>query len=377
MSNALGTIVPVKEVIRIAHARGIPVLVDGSQAAVHLAVDVQDLDCDFYVFTGHKTYGPTGIGVLYGKPEHLERMPPYQGGGEMIGEVTIEAHHLRRAAAPLRGRHAGHRPGHRPRRGARLHDGRRPRQHRRPRGELSHYATQRLREINSLTHFRPRQGQGRASSPSTWTGPTPTTSRPIIDRYGVAVRAGTHCAQPLLARFGVTATCRASFAMYNTTRGSRRLAEALNAAQRCSLRSTDRWTTETRYDSEVEPRASAESRPAGDRARSRSDELEPLTDDIVAALKTVYDPEIPVDIYELGLIYKVDIDDDRNVAIDMTLTAPGCPVAGDMPGWVENAVGGGGVGAGQGQPGVRSAVGSSPHVGRGARCAEYVVEGRT
>src|SRR5215211_7127276 len=91
MSNALGTIVPVKEVIRLAHARGIPVLVDGSQAAVHMPVDVQDLDCDFYAFTGHKTYGPTGIGVLYGKMEHLRRMPPYQGGGEMIGEVQLDA----------------------------------------------------------------------------------------------------------------------------------------------------------------------------------------------------------------------------------------------------------------------------------------------
>ncbi len=90
MSNALGTIVPVKEVIRLAHARGIPVLVDGSQAAVHMPVDVQALDADFYVFTGHKTYGPTGIGVLYGKAEHLKRMPPYQGGGEMIDEVTRE-----------------------------------------------------------------------------------------------------------------------------------------------------------------------------------------------------------------------------------------------------------------------------------------------
>src|SRR4051794_1505874 len=90
MSNALGTITPIKEIIRIAHERGIPVLVDGAQSAVHLPVDVQDLDADFYVFTGHKTYGPTGIGVLYGKAEHLGRMPPYQGGGEMIGEVTFD-----------------------------------------------------------------------------------------------------------------------------------------------------------------------------------------------------------------------------------------------------------------------------------------------
>ncbi len=90
MSNALGTVVPIKECIRMAHARGIPVLVDGSQAAVHMDVDVQDIDADFYVFTGHKVYGPTGIGVLYGKREHLERMPPYNGGGEMISVVTTE-----------------------------------------------------------------------------------------------------------------------------------------------------------------------------------------------------------------------------------------------------------------------------------------------
>ena len=90
MSNVLGTIVPIKEVVRMAHARGIPVLVDGAQGAVHLPVDVQDLDCDFYAFTGHKLYGPTGIGVLYGKKELLETMRPYQGGGEMIGTVTTE-----------------------------------------------------------------------------------------------------------------------------------------------------------------------------------------------------------------------------------------------------------------------------------------------
>ena len=99
MSNALGTIVPVKEMVKMAHARGIPVLVDGSQAAVHLAIDVQDIDCDFYVFTGHKLYGPTGIGVLYAKHEHLVAMRPYNGGGEMIREVTQGLGHLRRSAA--------------------------------------------------------------------------------------------------------------------------------------------------------------------------------------------------------------------------------------------------------------------------------------
>ena len=127
MSNVLGTVVPLKEVVRIAHERGIPVLADGAQAAVHLPVDVQDLDVDFYAFTGHKLYGPTGIGVLYGKKERLERMRPYQGGGEMIGYVTTETVTYADAAAPLRGRHARHRAGHRARRGDRLCRERRPR----------------------------------------------------------------------------------------------------------------------------------------------------------------------------------------------------------------------------------------------------------
>ena len=106
MSNVLGTIVPIKEVVSIAHARGIPVLVDGSQAAVHMPVDVQDLDCDFYVFTGHKTYGPSGIGVLYAKRSHLDAMPPYMGGGEMIESVQQDAITYGQTAAQVRGRHA-------------------------------------------------------------------------------------------------------------------------------------------------------------------------------------------------------------------------------------------------------------------------------
>ena len=120
MSNALGTIVPVKDVVKLAHARGIPVLVDGSQAAVHLAIDVQDIGCDFYVFTGHKLYGPTGIGVLYAKHEHLVAMRPYNGGGEMIREVATGLGHLWRSAAQIRGRHAGDRRSRRPWRRHRL-----------------------------------------------------------------------------------------------------------------------------------------------------------------------------------------------------------------------------------------------------------------
>ena len=122
MSNVLGTLVPVKEVIRLAHDRGIPVLVDGSQSAVHMPIDVRDLDCDFYVFTGHKTYGPTGIGVLYAKKALLDAMPPYQGGGNMIESVHVDRITYGKTAAEVRGRHAAHRRGDRARRRAQLHD---------------------------------------------------------------------------------------------------------------------------------------------------------------------------------------------------------------------------------------------------------------
>jgi len=231
MSNALGTIVPVAEVIRLAHAKGIPVLVDGSQAAVHMPIDVQALDADFYAFTGHKTYGPTGIGVLYAKAEHLTRMPPYQGGGEMIGEVTFDTityndpPHRFEAGTPAIVQAIGL--------GAALdymraigldniaaHEAR-----------LRDYATQRLSEINSLRIFGKARHKGAIVS-FTMEGAHPHDVATVIDRAGVAVRAGTHCTQPLLARFGVTATCRASFAMYNTLQEVDVLADALISARR-------------------------------------------------------------------------------------------------------------------------------------------------
>jgi cysteine desulfurase/selenocysteine lyase len=231
MSNALGTIVPVKEVIRLGHARGVPVLVDGSQAAVHLDVDVQDLDCDFYAFTGHKTYGPTGIGVLYGKAEHLKRMPPYQGGGEMIGEVKLdsityaEPPHRFEAGTPAIVQAIGL--------GAALDYmmaiGRRNiAAHE---ATLLEYATHRLKEMNSLTLYGMAREKGAILS-FAMKGAHPHDVSTVIDRHGVAVRAGTHCTQPLLERFGVTSTCRASFGMYNTREDVDRLADALLAAQR-------------------------------------------------------------------------------------------------------------------------------------------------
>lgn len=231
MSNALGTVVPVAEVIRLAHQRGIPVLVDGSQAAVHMAVDVRALDADFYVFTGHKTYGPTGIGVLYGKKALLDRMPPYQGGGEMISEVTTETvtynepPHRFEAGTPAIVQAIGLGAALDYMRGVGLHN---IAAHE---ATLRDYAMERLSAINSLRIFGRARDKGAIVS-FTMEGAHAHDVATVIDRAGVAVRAGTHCTQPLLQRFGVTATCRASFAMYNTLQEVDTLAEALISARR-------------------------------------------------------------------------------------------------------------------------------------------------
>ncbi|MDI6027617.1 cysteine desulfurase [Corticibacterium sp. UT-5YL-CI-8] len=231
MSNMLGTVTPIKEMVRIAHARGIPVLVDGSQSAVHMPVDVQDLDCDFFVLTGHKVYGPSGIGVLYGKRDMLERMRPFQGGGEMIVEVTEDTvtyneppHRFEAGTPPIvqaiglgaaldymdtigRDRIAAHE------------------------ASLKSYAHERLGAINSLRILGDAPGKGAIVS-FELEGIHAHDVAMVIDRQGVAVRAGTHCAQPLLKRFGVTSTCRASFAMYNTKAEVDLLAEALEKARK-------------------------------------------------------------------------------------------------------------------------------------------------
>ncbi len=230
MSNALGTIVPVKEIIALAHARGIPVLVDGSQGSVHLEVDVQDLDCDFFCMTGHKLYGPSGIGVLYGKRSFLEEMRPFNGGGEMIRDVTEDwvtygdpPHKFEAGTPPIvqsiglaasldymmtigRGRIAAYEE------------------------TLRAYAHEQLSKINSLKIFGTTTNKGAIVS-FELEGAHAHDVSTVIDRYGVAVRAGTHCAQPLLARFGVTSTCRASFAMYNTLEEVDMLADAIRKAQ--------------------------------------------------------------------------------------------------------------------------------------------------
>ncbi len=229
MSNVLGTITPVKEIVRLAHERNIPVLVDGSQGAVHCDVDVQDLDVDFYVVTGHKLYGPTGIGALYGKKEWLERLPPYAGGGEMIETVTcdnvtygvppqrfeagtppiVEAIGLGAALDYMEkiGRPAIH-----------AHE-----------AELGAYASMRLAEVPGIRLFGTAPGKGALFS-FTIAGAHAHDIATVIDRAGVAVRAGTHCAQPLLSRYGVTSTCRASLALYNRAEEVDALVAALERA---------------------------------------------------------------------------------------------------------------------------------------------------
>ena len=230
MSNMLGTLVPVKEVVRIAHARGIPVLIDGSQAAVHLAIDVQDIDCDFYVFTGHKLYGPTGIGVLYGKYDRLAAMRPFNGGGEMIREVARDwvtygdPPHRFEAGTPMIVEAVGlgaaidyvNSVG-KDRIAAHEHD-------------LLTYAQERLREINALRIIGTAKGKGPVIS-FEMKGAHAHDIATVIERQGVAVRAGTHCVMPLLERFNVTATCRASFGMYNTREEVDQLAQALIKAR--------------------------------------------------------------------------------------------------------------------------------------------------
>lgn len=230
MSNALGTIVPIKDVVKIAHARGIPVLVDGSQGAVHLPVDVQDLGCDFYVFTGHKVYGPTGIGVLWAKYDHLVAMRPYNGGGEMIREVSRDVvtygdpPHKFEAGTPAIVEAVGLGAAidyvnsiGKERIAAHEHD-------------LTTYAQERLREINSLRLIGTARGKGPVIS-FELKGAHAHDVATVIDRQGIAVRAGTHCVMPLLERFNVTATCRASFGMYNTREEVDHLAQALLKAR--------------------------------------------------------------------------------------------------------------------------------------------------
>jgi cysteine desulfurase/selenocysteine lyase len=230
MSNVLGTINPAAEIIAAAHAAGVPVLLDGCQAVVHLSIDVQALDVDFYAFSGHKLYGPTGIGVLYGKAERLAAMQPYQGGGEMIGQVSMETityadppHRFEAGTPPiveaiglgaainwLKGLDREAVAAHEHALYARVKAG--------------------LNGVNWLTEIGTAPGKG-AIYAFNVEGAHAHDIAQILDRYGVAVRAGTHCAEPLMKRFGVTSSARASFALYNTLDEADAFVDALTKAQ--------------------------------------------------------------------------------------------------------------------------------------------------
>lgn len=228
VSNALGTVVPIKQVIERAHARNIPVLVDGCQAVPHTKVDVQALDADFYIFTGHKLYGPTGIGVLYGKSALLNSLPPYQGGGEMIASVTFEkttfkeAPHRFEAGTPPIVEVIGL--------GAAIdyvqalgHDAIAAHEN-----GLRSYAEARLAQVPGLRIIGTAREKASIVS-FTMDSAHPHDIGTIVDRAGVAVRTGHHCAQPLMQRLGVAATARASFGIYNTRDEVDVLARALES----------------------------------------------------------------------------------------------------------------------------------------------------
>ena len=216
VSNVLGTVNPVKEMIRIAHEHGVPVVVDGSQSVPHFAVDVQDLDCDFLAFSGHKVYGPTGVGVLYGKEEWLDRLPPYQGGGEMIERVSFEKTTFERPPLKFEAGTPDYIATH----GLATaldyvtslgmdnilaHE-----------QDLTRYALQQLREIEGMHIYGHRNDSGDAVISFNVGDIHHMDLGTLLDQLGIAVRTGHHCAQPLMDRLGILGTVRASFGLYNT-----------------------------------------------------------------------------------------------------------------------------------------------------------------
>ncbi|MDO4802704.1 MAG: cysteine desulfurase [Prevotellaceae bacterium] len=229
VSNVLGEINPIKKIIRIAHEHGVPVLIDGAQSTPHLKIDVQDLDCDFFVFSGHKIYGPTGIGVLYGKEEWLEKLPPYQGGGEMIDKVTFEKTTFERLPYKFEAGTPDYIATHGLAKALdyvlelgidniAAHE-----------SELVAYAVEQLSAINGMKIY----GQPQASVVSfNLRDIHHLDVGTLSDRLGIAVRTGHHCAQPLMEQLGVSGTVRASFALYNTKNEIDALASALQRINR-------------------------------------------------------------------------------------------------------------------------------------------------
>ena len=232
VSNVLGTVNPMKEIVRIAHEHDVPVLIDGAQSTPHFRVDVQDLDCDFFAFSGHKIYGPTGIGVLYGKEKWLDRMPPYMGGGEMIKTVSFD--HTTFNDLPYKFE-AGT-PDYIASTGLaraldyvdsigmdaiEAHE-----------KDLTRYAMERLNEIPGMHIFGPRDMERHDAVISFQVGQIHHLDMgTLLDRLGIAVRTGHHCAEPLMRRLGIEGTCRASFALYNTREEVDALVAAIQRVQ--------------------------------------------------------------------------------------------------------------------------------------------------
>ncbi len=216
VSNVLGTINPVEEIVKIAHAHGIPVMVDGAQSAPHFKVDVQTMDCDFFAFSGHKMYGPTGIGVLYGKEEWLEKLPPYQGGGEMIDKVTWEKTTFERLPFKFEAGTPDYVATHGLARAVEYIESLGFDAIQQHEQELTRYCMEQLMTIEGMHIYGPG-AESRDAVVSFNVGDIHHLDMgTLLDRLGIAVRTGHHCAQPLMDRLGISGTVRASFALYNT-----------------------------------------------------------------------------------------------------------------------------------------------------------------
>lgn len=215
VSNVLGTVNPVDEIIRIAHAQGVPVVVDGAQSAPHMQVDVQQMDCDFFTLSGHKMYGPTGVGVLYGKEEWLDRLPPYQGGGEMIEHVSFEKTTFERPPLKFEAGTPDYIATHGLAKAIDYMESLGMENILQHEQELTRYATERLSSIEGMRIFG--EATHKDAVISFLVGDIHSMDMgTLLDRLGIAVRTGHHCAQPLMDRLGILGTVRASFALYNT-----------------------------------------------------------------------------------------------------------------------------------------------------------------
>ena len=217
VSNVLGTVNPVEEIVRTAHGHGIPVLVDGAQSAPHFKVDVQALDCDFFAFSGHKMYGPTGIGVLYGKEEWLEKLPPYQGGGEMIDKVTWEKTTFERLPFKFEAGTPDYVATHGLARAIDYIESLGFDAIQQHEQQLTRYCMEQLMTIDGMKIYGPEDASQKDAVVSFNVGEIHHLDMgTLLDRLGIAVRTGHHCAQPLMDRLGISGTVRASFALYNT-----------------------------------------------------------------------------------------------------------------------------------------------------------------